>query len=327
VKPLTKDDAEALLPKGDQEHEGASFELVSPPLSGTEGMKSAITVMTVLKRIGVQAGVSSGMHVHVNVASSKVPGTILSPTKIANVWVAYVKYQLVIDEMISPNRVGNSYARSLFLGQCSSEDLDKSGVCAPDHPCPCAKLFFKQIHAFIRTSANGTVADFCNDVLSLPGERFPCQKRHPDQRYYALNLVPLTRLGTIEFRAHSATYDVERMNRWTQFVIAFVEHFGVDAPSAGASFFDDSIEEDLIELTKAQQEASSVELFAALGNKVSADTQEYFAARSWEKGAPGCGTSPKRGLPGHGSVEEFRRDAELMQSLDDQISVKGTWSE
>merc|ERR1711879_946397 len=110
------------------------------------------------------------------------------------------------------------------------------------------------------------------------------------------------------------------MQLWTQFVIAFVEHFGVDAPHAGRSFFDATAEVDLEELAHAQQEATVDELFAALGDKISRGTQEYFAARSWENGAPGCGADVPS-LHRSNSLEDFMRFNEEIRSLGDQISI------
>ena len=49
------------------EDKGAGFELVSSPLAGEEGMRSALEVWQVLRGMGSQAGTSSGMHVHVSI--------------------------------------------------------------------------------------------------------------------------------------------------------------------------------------------------------------------------------------------------------------------
>lgn len=262
------------------------------------------------------------MHVHVNVASSKVPGSILTPASIANVFVAFAKFQLVIDEMLSPSRPDNHYTSRLFLGSCANNTEE----CSKENPCNCAKRFFRQIHAYVNdvvtNQSSGNVDEFCNAALALPDDPSPCKQRYPDQRYFALNLVPLSRLGTIEFRAHSSTYDVERMQRWTQFVIAFVEHFGTDAPHAGSMFFDGSAEMDLEELARAQQEATAEELFAVLGDKVSSGTQAYFAGRSWEDGAVGCSASVTSRLNMEESLKAFEQASNAFRSMGDQISIE-----
>jgi len=323
VHPLTK--AEARLLGSEDEAKGQGFELVSPPLSGKEGMRSALEVMAILKGMGIQAGPSSGMHVHVNVASPKVPGKLMSPRQIAGVWVAFAKFQLVIDEFFSPSRLGNSYARRLFLGNCEdafyqSDVHSHSGACSAFRPCTCAKHFFKNIHGYVndKSKNNEDVADFCNTALTIPGSPTPCNHRiqpYPDQRYYSLNLVPLSRLGTIEFRAHSATYDLERVQRWTEFAVAFVEHFG-NEPDFAKYFFDGHPHVDLQELSKAQREATADELFAALKGKINEDTQSYFESRSWERDATGCDiTAP--GMSEEEAAEEFEANQAIQQAIGD----------
>merc|ERR1712070_363000 len=69
--------------------------------------------------------------------------------------------------------------------------------------------------------------EMCNQILRVGGDYpEPCKRRYPWQRYYQVNLIPLFKYGTVEFRGHSATYDQERIARWIQFLIAFVEHYG-----------------------------------------------------------------------------------------------------
>merc|ERR1712151_1444148 len=109
--------------------------------------------------------------------------------------------------------------------------------------CACGRKFFKNIFTFVEKVRAGEFDDqdrdsFCNFALDTgmnfrkfaavvdnPNHLHPCRMRYPWQRYYQLNLAPLIRFGSIEFRAHSATYDEERVLRWTKFLLAFVEHF------------------------------------------------------------------------------------------------------
>merc|ERR1719221_203851 len=107
------------------------------------------------------------MHVHVNVLNHRSPGERLSGRSIIAIWMAYAKYQLVIDEMLSPSRVGNRYARRLFLGTCKpSRGLVK---CHKD-PCGCNRLFFNQMHTWLSTAQS--LVDpltFCNTIIGVPG--------------------------------------------------------------------------------------------------------------------------------------------------------------
>jgi len=117
----------------------------------------------------------------------------------------------------------------------------------------------------------------------------PCEKRYPAERYFQLNLIPLARYGTIEFRAHSATHDADRVTRWVQFLIAFVEYFGrgagkdeIDSFSSGTSHG------DYIKLQEAQKGATAVELFNKLSGQLDTESKAFFESRRWEVGNPMC---------------------------------------
>lgn len=123
VHPLTEREVNA-LGLGADETAGTPFEVTAPGpphvLSGASGFRSSMLMMEALKIMGIQAGPSQGMHVHVNVLSDRAPGAKLTTTQVAHVWAAYAKYQLVIDEFLSPSRPGNNYANRLFLGNCTA---------------------------------------------------------------------------------------------------------------------------------------------------------------------------------------------------------------
>jgi len=106
------------------------------------------------------------------------------------------------------------------------------------------------------------------------------------QRRFHLNLAALDRYGTVEFRAHSATYDEERFAHWLQFTIAFVETFGKSGGTYTGmkSFFQSqSADTDYRKLQRAQQTATRTELFRLLGSKVDASTENYYKLRKWEQ--------------------------------------------
>jgi len=205
-----------------------------------------------------------------------------------NVWVAWAKYQLVINEMLSPGRPSNMYASPLYLGGCATKDKS----------CRMVKGFFKQMYKFrfanlrLHSSSRSGAKDMCNAVLKADGygsNPFPCNGRYPKERYFQVNLVPLQKYGTLEFRAHSATYDAERVARWVQFLIAFVERFGTGESSWSKPYFSaGSWEEGYESLRQDQLSARSKELFAALDGKIDKNTKSYYASRAWEKENPTC---------------------------------------
>jgi hypothetical protein len=135
--------------------------------------------------------------------------------------------------------------------------------------------------------------DFCNYVLKMPGSPNPCEQRYPHQRYFQLNLVPLHKFGTIEFRAHSSTYDPERIFRYGQLMLAFVEHFGRgNGRQSMRRFFSGSKENDYTSLANEQRKATADELFRELGNLVDSGSKSFFTTRSWEKGDAFCNPNP-----------------------------------
>ena len=82
---------------------------------------------------------------------------------------------------------------------------------------------------------------------------------------FQVNMVPLRKYGTLEFRAHSGTYDHERIARWVQFVIAFVEHFGAEGTASTKQFFSaPSWEVGYERLATAQRSATIEDLFKEL---------------------------------------------------------------
>merc|ERR1712046_246289 len=102
-----------------------------------------------------------------------------------------------------------------------------------------------------------------------------------------LNLTPLKKYGTLEFRAHSATYDQERIARWGQFVVAFVDHFG-SGEGKSNTFFSGTEADDYANLVKAQRAATIDDLFNELKDRIDAGTAGFFKGRLWEVGDKSC---------------------------------------
>jgi hypothetical protein len=230
----------------------------APPdvLSGKDGFQQVVEMVAILRHMGVQAGPSAGLHVHINAIKKNVPGKTLTPDGVASVWGAYVKYQLAIDEMLSPSRIGNKYAREHFLQR---RQIDST---------------FHNIHACLRKRWN--LFKRC-DIASA----------YNSDRRVQLNLQALRKFGTLEFRAHSATYDMERIGRWVQFLLAFVEHFG-NGGGKSKTFFSGSEREDYANLVEAQRAATIDDLFDELKGSIDVGTAQYYKGRSWEVGDRSC---------------------------------------
>jgi hypothetical protein len=297
---LTGAEASALgLPSS--ETEGIAFELVSPPppfvLSGTTAFRTAIDMLSVVKHMGIQAGPSCGFHVHVNLKGS-AHGSKFSRKQVAYLFTAYAEYQFAINEMLTPGRIGNKYASSLFLGNCKPLSGSDKVV---NNRCGYYRRLFNQLHAWVKkgSSMNSkSDKEFCNYILRMPEESKPCDKHYPKVRYSQFNLVPVDKYGTVEFRGHSATHDIERIMRWVQFCIGFVERFGKGGGGATGTkhFFDESADKDYKDLQRVQQTATMKSLFAQISKGRShqarkwrqTDFLSYYGGRKWEQGDKHC---------------------------------------
>jgi hypothetical protein len=110
--------------------------------------------------------------------------------------------------------------------------------------------------------------------------------------------------GTMEFRAHSGTYSRGRVLRWIQFIVAFVERFGLGGGAKtkmNRYFTSGSAAADYRKLQRAQQSATSDELFKELKGLISTDSKAYYQQRKWETSSTlGCDI---------GAVNTWRPDA------------------
>ena len=80
-------------------------ELVSPVLQGEEGLDQIAEAMRVIKQLGGIVDQRAGLHVHVG-------ATGLRGDKAAGLLEAWVfKYHDILDKMVAPHRVGNTYCR------------------------------------------------------------------------------------------------------------------------------------------------------------------------------------------------------------------------
>lgn len=162
--------------------------------------------------------------------------------------------------------------------------------------CDDMRHFFQKLYeaSFTRMWSvpfpQGASGMLCNDVMRLPGmSNYPCAERYPMQRYYQVNMVPLRKYGTLEFRAHSGTYDHERIARWVQFLIAFVEHFGGEGTASTKHFFSaPSWEAGYERLATAQRSATIEDLFKELEGKIDSGTAKFYMTRAWENGSRAC---------------------------------------
>merc|ERR1712048_1502882 len=163
-----------------------------------------------------------------------------------------------------------------------------------DYHSSLVQRIFKRTHLYAKQPASmrfSSTVEFCDYIHMSDAEkgakryrlfspRSPCSLRYPKERYFQLNLIPLARYGTIEFRAHSATHNTERVTRWVQFLTAFVEYFGRGAGKHEMdTFLQGTTHEDYIKLQEAQKTATVDDLFSKLSDELDTGSKAFFLSR------------------------------------------------
>jgi len=182
---------------------GRGFELVSPILRGQNGRRRLVNVMNQIDDESY-VNVQCGLHVHVDLTGIKFAGV----RRICQNWA---KYEDAIDLFLPESRRGNAnrFCRSV------------------------------RYNGFLGPGTNKEVNDYigaCEDKDELMACINPFTSEDDPGRYYKLNLRTGTK-NTIEFRAHSGTTDTEKLKRWINFVVAFVENSARNPEPL--SFYDD----------------------------------------------------------------------------------------
>ena len=207
------------------------FELVSPILRGHDGRRRLVNVMNQINSLvkadfngafvealggvcrlapGVQptpvsyVNVQCGLHVHVDLTDIKFAGV----RRICQNWA---KYEDAIDLFLPQSRRGNA---NRFCQSVRYNDFLGPGT-------------NKQVNDYIGA---------CEDIYDLMECINPITAEDDSGRYYKLNLRTGNK-NTIEFRAHSGTTDTEKLKRWINFVVAFVENSARNPEPL--SFYDD----------------------------------------------------------------------------------------
>jgi len=164
-----------------------SVEIVSPPLSGTDGRDQLKAVCDLLEQWGSKVNKTCGLHVHHDIADMNWQGmkTILAVTK---------KYEDILYSALPASR-SNGYT------------LNGRPAYANGRWCKMTPEQADQIDAV------GSKAEFWSLVRS---------SRMGD-RYFGLNWNAYDRHGTVEFRYHSGTVEFEKIWNWTVLTQAIVE--------------------------------------------------------------------------------------------------------
>jgi hypothetical protein len=159
------------------------FEVVSPILSGDEGLRQLRAACDALKAAGAKVNKSTGMHVHVDARD-------LTVADLRNTCKDFLKYETLFDTLVPASRVANFYCRSNLAVKFGGDE----------------------------TAAFATL-DRCRTVTEI--RTAVCGAADGD-RYFKLNLQSLVRHGTVEFRQHGGTVEADKAEAWVRLVVGLV---------------------------------------------------------------------------------------------------------
>jgi len=165
------------------------FELVSPILSGGDGLQEVSRVLQSLQELNcIAVNKSMGFHVHVGVQGYGLSDLI-------KICQNYIKYEDAIDSFMPKSRRTGSKESNQYCKSNKYAVADRR----------------------ISNKERNFILSCCRSTINL------CNVMNPEGRYYKLNLQNLAtnRQKTIEFRQHSGTSDFKKINAWIRFCVLF----------------------------------------------------------------------------------------------------------
>ena len=157
-------------------------ELVSPILNGLDGKEQLRTVLRVIKELGAKTDRSCGIHVHHDAGN-------MNGKALANVAEIYKAHEAVIDLFVSESRRrngGNHYCASM--------------------------------HTNVDYFGNGSARVFSNlNVGSTEIEKRSAISAISPGRYFNVNFNAYLAHGTVEFRQHHSSLNINKIWSWVVF--------------------------------------------------------------------------------------------------------------
>lgn len=167
------------------------LELVSPPLSGENGLEQVERASEVLTEYGCKIDRTCGLHVHHDASGL----TLASAT---NLFEFYRHYEPAIDSLLPASRRGDTcmYAKSLKNADYESYNVEE---------------YYLDMFAEYSAEQASPGLEYAVDRSRSSLLRRYCQHR---PRYLKLNLSSYAVHGTVEFRQHSGTIDSKKIIAW-----------------------------------------------------------------------------------------------------------------
>jgi hypothetical protein len=178
----------------------STFEIVSPVLSGGNGLSQINKICRALKNHDIKINKSMGFHVHINVEQYSVK-------RLVKICQQFIKYEDVFDSLMPPSRRTGSEESARYF-QSNRDSVGK----------------------FLNNKQRNQALARCHNIESLAQ-----LMNAGNSRYYKLNLQNLRtgRQPTLEFRQHSATLNYEKISAWVRLCTHFCRNAAqLVAPSA-----------------------------------------------------------------------------------------------
>ena len=180
-------------------------ELVSPILSGADGLAQVRKASEGLVAAGCKVNRSCGFHVHHEAKDLSV-ANVRTLARLIN------RFKVVLDGLLPPSRRGAGYAMPFTTEELARLEAAKEKTCGLQQYSPrAARGEGSQTHRVCRlvSGANRSRRRVCQACAC--------------QRYRVVNLRAMHKYGTVEFRQHSGTIEAEKIVAWVALTQGLVE--------------------------------------------------------------------------------------------------------
>lgn len=172
---------------------GGTCEVISPILTGRDGLDEVKRVMAALRAAGARVNRSCGMHVHIDARD-------LTLGEVADVTTVYADNQRIIDRFVQADRRSQAYHR-----YCGDANGAKSQVEQANLKGDATKDWKGD---FTTTRNSDRVRQF----MAVRGWH----------RYSNVNLCSYASYGSIEFRQHGGSLNGTKAMAWVEMLLALV---------------------------------------------------------------------------------------------------------